>query len=57
MDEKERTTECDVCGEIIPVSQALHCDNCGRTYCPDCEGYSVGLCEICENEEAEDSEL
>jgi len=47
----EKMVECDVCGEMVPVSQTEHCTFCGRTYCFDCEGYSVGICQLCEEEE------
>lgn len=52
-EEQVRTTTCDICGDTVPVDKTEHCNMCGRTYCLDCEGGSVGICETCEDEDDE----
>ena len=52
---EKRYTYCDVCGDQILITDCHHCDECGRTYCNDCEGGSVGMCELCEEELDEES--
>lgn len=51
MEEKKRMTTCDLCGDEVPVDQTEHCNFCGRTYCLNCEGGSVGICYVCEDED------
>ena len=53
---EELFVDCAECGKTISKEDTFYCNECGYTYCTNCQEEKEGMCEKCYEEQIEESE-